>query len=299
MPDANPRFGPDQVPVPAGRSIVTGWNTRAYASKPCGTAECMFRHRTSSRSRSHSPRPTSPTQSIPHRRTCPARTHSPDQPRDAQLLLFLPAGRWRPGCQRTTRRRPMALQELYPRSGGFAGGVGATPGHLPRSRPRQYRVGHEADVPLADDTEWRPTLSSTPTRRRGYLPPSRFMRHVVNPVARACGTPTLIVRGRISGREISTPVAPFRFEGDRYVIAGRGETQWVRNLRVAGRCELRIRWRRHPYRATELRGLEHDQVAADYLEKLGRRARPFLAELPDLVDHPIFRLELCEAPVRS
>ncbi|TFC01669.1 DUF385 domain-containing protein [Cryobacterium adonitolivorans] len=142
-------------------------------------------------------------------------------------------------------------------------------------------------------------MSSTPTRRRGYLPPSRFMVHVVNPVARACGAPTLIVRGRISGREIGTPVAPFRFEGERYVIAGRGETQWVRNLRVAGRCELRVRWRRHPYRTTELRGLEHDQVAADYLEKLGRRAGPFLAELPDLVDHPIFRLEACEAPVRS
>ena len=142
-------------------------------------------------------------------------------------------------------------------------------------------------------------MTSTPTRRGGYLPPSRFMLHVVNPVARACGAPTLIVRGRISGREISTPVAPFRYEDYRYVIAGRGETQWVRNLRVAGRCELRIAWRRHPWRATELRGLEHDEVAAAYLEKLGRRAGPFLAELPDPADHPIFRLEPCEAPVRS
>jgi len=142
-------------------------------------------------------------------------------------------------------------------------------------------------------------LSSTPTRHTGYLPPSPFMVHVVNPVARFCGVPTLIVRGRTSGLEISTPVAPFRFQGDRYIIAGRGETQWVRNLRVAGRCELRLRWRRHPHRATELRGLEHDQVAADYLANLGRRAGPFLAELPDLADHPIFRLEPCEAPVRS
>ena len=174
------------------------------------------------------------------------------------------------------------------RTGTFPGsGLGSTVSGMRRTRPAPMTLNGG------------PTLSSTPIRSRGYLPPSPFMVHVVNPVARACGTPTLIVRGRISGQEISTPVAPFRFEGDRYVIAGRGETQWVRNLRVAGRCELRILWRRHPYRATELRGLEHDEVAADYLEKLGRRARPFLAELPDLADHPIFRLELCEAPVRS
>ena len=142
-------------------------------------------------------------------------------------------------------------------------------------------------------------MSSSSTRLAKYVPPGYVMQHVVNPIARTIGHPTLIVRGRISGREISTPVAPFRYQGYRYVIAGRGETQWVRNLRVAGRCELRIAWRRHPYRATELRGLEHDEVAAVYLARLGRRAQPFLAELPDLADHPIFRLEPCEAPVRG
>ena len=134
-------------------------------------------------------------------------------------------------------------------------------------------------------------MSSTSTRFGGYLPPSYVMQHVVNPIARTIGVPTLIVRGRISGREISTPVAPFMFEGDRYVIAGRGETQWVRNLRVAGRCELRIRWRRQPHLATELRGAEHQLVASAYLDRLGRRASAFLAELPHPADHPIFRLE--------
>jgi len=136
-------------------------------------------------------------------------------------------------------------------------------------------------------------VSTTHVRQGGYLPPSPFLQHVVNPVARAIGAPMLIVRGRTSGREIGTPVAPFDIEGDRYVIAGRGETQWVRNLRVAGRCELRIRWRRHPYRATELRGDEHARIAAAYLKRLGRRADAFLAELPDVADHPIFRLDPC------
>ena len=132
----------------------------------------------------------------------------------------------------------------------------------------------------------------------GYLPPSFLMQHIVNPIARAIGVPTLIVRGRISGREISTPVGPFEFQGDTYVVAGRGETQWVRNLRVAGRCEVRIRWHRQPHLATELRGPEHQLVIAAYLHHLGRRAPSFLAGLPNPADHPIFRLEPTGPPVR-
>ena len=125
------------------------------------------------------------------------------------------------------------------------------------------------------------------------------MVHVVNPVARFCGVPTLIVRGRTSGLEISTPVAPFRFQGDRYIIAGRGETQWVRNLRIAGRCELRLRWRHLPFHATELRGDEHQLVVGVYLERLGRRAGSFLAELPNPADHPIFRLDPIGPPTHG
>ena len=142
-------------------------------------------------------------------------------------------------------------------------------------------------------------MTSPSTRNGGYLPPSYFMRRVVNPVARACGVPTLIVRGRISGLEISTPVSPFTYAGDRYVIAGRGETQWVRNLRIAGHCELRIRWHRQPFLATEVRGDDHALVAAVYLERLGRRAESFLAELPDPADHPIFLLTPTGPPVRG
>jgi hypothetical protein len=120
-------------------------------------------------------------------------------------------------------------------------------------------------------------MSDTSIGLGGYIPPSFLMQHVINPIARAIGRPTLIVRGRISGREISTPVAPFQFGGDTYVIAGRGETQWVRNLRVAG----------------------HQLVVASYLERLGRRAPAFLAELPNPADHPIFRLEPTGPPVRG
>jgi hypothetical protein len=142
-------------------------------------------------------------------------------------------------------------------------------------------------------------MSDTSLGLGGYLPPSFLMRHVVNPLARFFGHPAIIVRGRISGRQISTPVTPFEFEGATFVVASRGETQWVRNLRMAGRCELRIRWRRQPHLATELRGPEHQLVISAYLTRLGRHAASFLAGLPDPADHPVFRLDPTGPSVRG
>jgi hypothetical protein len=47
------------------------------------------------------------------------------------------------------------------------------------------------------------------------------------------------VRGRKSGRIFSSPVDLLEFEGRRYLVAPRGETNWVRNARAAGRVALR------------------------------------------------------------
>jgi len=49
----------------------------------------------------------------------------------------------------------------------------------------------------------------------------------------------LEVKGRKSGRIYSAPVDLLEFEGRRYVVAPRGETNWVRNARAAGRVTLR------------------------------------------------------------
>jgi hypothetical protein len=71
-----------------------------------------------------------------------------------------------------------------------------------------------------------------------YVPPDFFMARVVNPVLRFIGAPTLTVRGRRSGLPITTPLAPFDYEGARYLVGGGGETHWVRNLRAAGQGQL-------------------------------------------------------------
>src|SRR5439155_18365057 len=48
----------------------------------------------------------------------------------------------------------------------------------------------------------------------------------------------LEVRGRRSGRLYSTPVNLLEQAGRRFLISPRGETQWVRNARVAGAVTL-------------------------------------------------------------
>jgi len=56
----------------------------------------------------------------------------------------------------------------------------------------------------------------------------------------------LAVPGRRSGRLNATPVSPFNVEGQRYILSF-GQTDWVRNPRVAGwgvlsrgRCRARV-----------------------------------------------------------
>jgi hypothetical protein len=80
-------------------------------------------------------------------------------------------------------------------------------------------------------------------------------------------------------------------DGTRYLVSGGGETHWVRNLRVAGEGELR-RGRSHErFRAVEILGDERDRIVDAYRASMGRRARDFFVALPDLSDHPVFRID--------
>ena len=87
---------------------------------------------------------------------------------------------------------------------------------------------------------------------------ARFNRVVTNPVARHVagrlpGFAIVTHVGRRSGRRHRTPVNFFR-HGDRYAIAltyGTG-AQWVRNVMVAGGCEVETRGRRIRLSAPEI-----------------------------------------------
>jgi len=133
--------------------------------------------------------------------------------------------------------------------------------------------------------------SSDPSNPRPYIRSGFLMSRVINPITLAVGGPTLIVRGRRSGRPIRTPVPPFPFEGARYLVSGGGETHWVRNLRAAGQGELRRGRTRETFQAVEVQGDEQRRVVTAYRERMGWRAREFFAALPDPADHPVFRIE--------
>ncbi|HLO34711.1 MAG TPA: nitroreductase family deazaflavin-dependent oxidoreductase [Candidatus Deferrimicrobium sp.] len=127
-----------------------------------------------------------------------------------------------------------------------------------------------------------------PVIRPGFL-----MTHIVNPITRRLGLSTmLIVPGRRSGQTRVTPLGrPFEHAGRRYLVSGRGQTQWVRNLRAAGRCQIRSHGVTDAFRATEVTDAEHDQVVAAYRRELGRSVEGYFRQIPDPADHPVFRLE--------
>lgn len=126
-----------------------------------------------------------------------------------------------------------------------------------------------------------------------YIRPGFVMTRVVNPVLKRVGRmPALIVRGRRSGDLLTVPLGePLELDGRRYLVSGRGETHWVRNLRAAGRGTFRIHGRTVDFSATELRGEERDRIVAAYRRRLGRAVDGYFREIPDSADHPVFRMD--------
>jgi deazaflavin-dependent oxidoreductase (nitroreductase family) len=81
------------------------------------------------------------------------------------------------------------------------------------------------------------------------------------------GSRVLAVRGRTSGEWRTTPVNPLTYEGKRYLVAPRGHTQWVRNMRVAGGGELRVGRRVENFTAAELPDEQKPDVLRAYLKR--------------------------------
>ena len=85
----------------------------------------------------------------------------------------------------------------------------------------------------------------------------------------AWGARTLAVRGRKSGEWKTVPVNLLPLDGERYLVAPRGQTQWVRNIRVSGGGELRLGRKAEPFTVTELPDDEKLPVLRRYLERWG------------------------------
>ncbi|MEN3309499.1 MAG: hypothetical protein V7603_5701 [Micromonosporaceae bacterium] len=114
------------------------------------------------------------------------------------------------------------------------------------------------------------------------------------------GTRMLYVRGRASGEWRSTPVNLLTVDGERYLVAPRGLTQWVRNMRVAGGGELRVGRRVERFTATEIADADKPPLLRAYLRKWKFEVGVFFDGVgPDAPDeelrriapgYPVFRL---------
>ena len=116
----------------------------------------------------------------------------------------------------------------------------------------------------------------------------------------------LDVRGRKSGRVLSTPVNLLELDGAQYLVAPRGNTHWVRNARAAGRVRLRRGRSSFNYRVEEISTQESPDVLKAYLSEYVREVQrcfsvqdgadreAFLAVAPE---HPVFRLHATDEAV--
>lgn len=142
-----------------------------------------------------------------------------------------------------------------------------------------------------------------------YLKPGWFTRTVFNPAVALLtraglsiwGLRILEVTGRTTGALRSTPVNVLSHEGSRYLVAPRGETQWVRNVRASRSAVLRLGRRREAVQAIELSDADKPEVLRAYLKRwktevgvffggVGPRAsdQQLLGIAPN---HPVFRIE--------
>lgn len=138
--------------------------------------------------------------------------------------------------------------------------------------------------------------------------PGWFTAHVFNPLVGALtgagvsllGSRVLEVKGRSSGQPRRTPVNLLAFEGERYLVAPRGETQWVRNLRVSGEGRLLLGRRSERFEAVELTDEEKAPVLRAYLKRWKAEVGAFFDGVgPDASDeqmraaapkHPVFKI---------
>jgi deazaflavin-dependent oxidoreductase (nitroreductase family) len=147
-----------------------------------------------------------------------------------------------------------------------------------------------------------------------YQKPGWFTQHVFNPTVALLtragisvwGSRELRVRGRKSGEWRSNPVNLLTIDGTRYLVAPRGHTQWVRNLRVAGEGELRVGRRTEAFRSTELADDDKVPILRAYLKRWKAEVGVFFggvsATSPEedlrriAPDHPVFRVESASPP---
>ncbi len=122
-----------------------------------------------------------------------------------------------------------------------------------------------------------------------YLKPPWFVSKVFNKIAMATGvgnSETLTVTRRASGRPQRIPVVVPEVDGVKYLVSTRGESQWVKNVRV----DPRVTVGSAAYLATEIPVDKRAPILDVYRPLAGRVVEGYWRELPEDADHPVFAL---------
>jgi deazaflavin-dependent oxidoreductase (nitroreductase family) len=141
-----------------------------------------------------------------------------------------------------------------------------------------------------------------------YQRPGWFTKHIFNPAVAAltrlgisvAGSRVLEVRGRKTGEPRRTPVNLLEFDGARYLLAPRGNTQWVKNLRANSEGRLLVGRRGEAFTAVEVPDGDKPPLLRAYLKRWKWEVGVFFGGVgPDAgdeelariaPDHPAFRL---------
>lgn len=147
-----------------------------------------------------------------------------------------------------------------------------------------------------------------------HLPVDVITRRVANPLLGLAlrlgwgvrGARLLLVPGRRSGIERHAVVIPVAWGPDTFLVSPRGATDWVRNVRAAGRARLRIGRRERPILVVELIDTDKVGVLRRYLRANGSLVAGILdgldADSPETdlltaaVGIPVFRMVSADAP---
>lgn len=85
----------------------------------------------------------------------------------------------------------------------------------------------------------------------------------------------LEVRGRKTGRTYSTPVNLLDHHGKQYLVAPRGDTEWVKNVIASGEATLVRGRRREKVFLRPLPGEVKPDILKDYLDRYSKTVQRF------------------------
>ena len=132
-----------------------------------------------------------------------------------------------------------------------------------------------------------------------YQRPGWFTKHLFNPAVAAltrlgislAGSRVLEVRGRKTGEPRRTPVNLLTFDGARYLVAPRGNTQWVKNLRANPEGRLLVGRRAESFRAVEVPDRDKPPLLRAYLKRWKWEVGVFFGGVgPDASDEELARV---------